>query len=482
MTGAKPGRESEPLVSVIMANYRSAEHLPAALDSVLAQTVRDLEVIVSDDASPDESADVVRRYMERDPRVQLITTDKNSGPASARNRALEAARGVWIAIVDSDDIIHPERFEMLIAAATQLGADGIADDLLFFSDAGPGGTLLGETAKAGPQQITPARFIRSNTSGNGLPPLGYVKPLLKREKLAGLRYDEAVRIGEDYDFLLRFLLAGGRFFITPELLYLYRRHAQSISHRLSEGTVLAMIANQQKLTATCGRFPPDIEGLLEDRMAALRALLSFEHLVLSIKERRMTRALRQLAASPGLVRPLARSVAENLEARFKRKRPAMQAAGAVAFHDAAHPPQEARALHAASGIDLDVEIAEVPPYEPPPSRSPSDGASRALHLRFAAMAMQSDMQVVCHGLAGLHATGFLPRKRIMATVVDRPEELDRILEWPEAGSRLVIAEALLPHAPALETLPFCPGYRLLVRKEHAPAKPARRTRSRAANA
>ena len=80
-----------PTVSVIMANYCGAAHLERALSSVLAQTMIDLEVIVSDDNSPDDSVAVVAQVMRRDPRVRLITTEVNGGPAKARNRALNVA-------------------------------------------------------------------------------------------------------------------------------------------------------------------------------------------------------------------------------------------------------------------------------------------------------------------------------------------------------------------------------------------------------
>jgi hypothetical protein len=70
VTPRRSGRR--PLISVIMANYRGAAFLPAALDSVLAQTIAEIEIIVSDDASPDDSAAVVRQVAARDPRVKLI--------------------------------------------------------------------------------------------------------------------------------------------------------------------------------------------------------------------------------------------------------------------------------------------------------------------------------------------------------------------------------------------------------------------------
>jgi len=453
---------SEPLVSVLMANYRGGAHLPAALDSVLAQTVHSLEVIVSDDASPDSSVEIVRQYMARDSRVRLIANEENRGPAAARNRALEAARGEWIAIVDSDDVIHPERLETMIAAADALGADGIADDLLFFSDVGAGPTLLGETTSAEPRRITPADFIRSNTSGNGLPPLGYVKPLFRRARLARLRYDEAVRIGEDYDFLLRFLLAGAQFYILPDPLYLYRRHAHSISHRLSESTVLAMITNQQRLVAAQGSFSPEIEQLLHKRMAALRSSLSFERLVVSLKERRAAKALGLLISDLGLIRPLARSVAENLQSRMKKRPSAPRGRRIIALHDQTYRPNDVNALHDALGVGGDIELVPVASYRPPAERRPAGQQERGNLLRLAAMSMEANLEIVCHGLAGLNAAGFLPRKRILATILDDAKELRRACHWPAPeGSRIIAAQTALESN--LEGLgqPFCPGYLLI---------------------
>jgi succinoglycan biosynthesis protein ExoO len=306
-----------PRISVVMANYRGAAHLPAALDSVLAQTIRDIEIIVSDDASPDDSAAVVRDYAQRDPRVRLIEASANGGPAAARNKALRAARGEWIAIVDSDDVIEPERFAILLAETERLQGDAVADDLLFFSENGEGPALLGGHASEGPFPVSPEFFIRSNITGNGLPPLGYLKPMYRRSSIAGLLYDENMRIAEDYDFLLRFLLDGRSLFILPQPLYRYRRHPASISHRLSEAHVLAMIANQQALLADrSGQLPCAVLDALDLRMKSLRRQLAFERLVAAMKGRRPARALGMLATQPHLIAPLARSASEHWRARL----------------------------------------------------------------------------------------------------------------------------------------------------------------------
>jgi succinoglycan biosynthesis protein ExoO len=307
-----------PLISVVMANYCGATHLPAALNSVLGQTIRDIEVIVSDDASPDNSCDVVQRFAQHDPRVRLISARKNGGPAAARNRALEVAKGEWIAIVDSDDVIDSKRFEILLATASGLDADAVADDLQFFAEdsGGDGATLLGKNVSTDPWQVSTEFFIRSNTDGSGLPALGYLKPVFRRSKIASIRYDESTHVGEDYDFLLRFLLDGGRLFLLPEPLYSYRRHAASISHRLSEDKVLRMIAGQDALVTKRETLPPHIRDLLDGRMKALRRALAFERLVASLKAGRLRDAIVRLAVEPRLCAPLARSASQHLHARL----------------------------------------------------------------------------------------------------------------------------------------------------------------------
>lgn len=305
-----------PLISVIMANYRGVDYLPAAMASVLGQTQSDLELIVADDASPDNSANTVAAAAQSDARVKLIVAQKNSGPGAARNAGLEQARGEWIAIVDSDDILHRERFERLLAVAARLDADAVADDLLYFSqtERSAGATLLGENAAPWPRQISTAEFIASNTSGSGLPPLGYLKPMFRRARIKQLRYDESVRIGEDYDFLLRFLLDGGRFFLAPTPLYLYRRHAGSVSHRLSESHLQAMIANHRVLFDRGYALPARLRELLDRRLRALDEGLEYERLVTALKRRDADGVIRHLAARPSLIQPLIRSIREHFSA------------------------------------------------------------------------------------------------------------------------------------------------------------------------
>ena len=94
---AQAGSEAAPLVSIVIANYNAAEYLPLAVKSALRQTFSDLEVIIVDDVSTDDSVAVAETLMS-DPRVRLIRQERNAGPGTARNRGFAAARGAWIAV------------------------------------------------------------------------------------------------------------------------------------------------------------------------------------------------------------------------------------------------------------------------------------------------------------------------------------------------------------------------------------------------
>ena len=92
------------LISVVVPAWRAEKTLAVALDSVLAQTWREIEVLVVDDASPDGTLALAESYAARDARVRVIAQEKNGGVSKARNRGVREARGEWIAFLDSDDL------------------------------------------------------------------------------------------------------------------------------------------------------------------------------------------------------------------------------------------------------------------------------------------------------------------------------------------------------------------------------------------
>lgn len=111
----------EKLVSIIMPAYNCADYIADSIRSVQAQTYRNWELIVADDKSSDSTVGIVRGIAADDNRICLLETDINLGPAAARNRAIDAAQGDYIAFLDSDDIWYPDKLQKQISFMEQNG-------------------------------------------------------------------------------------------------------------------------------------------------------------------------------------------------------------------------------------------------------------------------------------------------------------------------------------------------------------------------
>lgn len=107
----------DDLVSVIVPAYKAEALIEATIASVLAQTYGRWELLVADDCSPDATRAVVSGWAARDPRIRLLALERNGGPAAARNAAIAAAQGRWLAFLDSDDLWLPGKLERSLAHA-----------------------------------------------------------------------------------------------------------------------------------------------------------------------------------------------------------------------------------------------------------------------------------------------------------------------------------------------------------------------------
>ena len=107
--------QMEKLVSVIVAVYNIEEYLPRCVDSILAQTYRNLEIILVDDGSKDQSGSICDSYAEKDRRIKVIHK-KNGGLSDARNAGMDAATGEYIGFVDGDDWIEPDMYRAMYFA------------------------------------------------------------------------------------------------------------------------------------------------------------------------------------------------------------------------------------------------------------------------------------------------------------------------------------------------------------------------------
>ena len=241
-------------VTYAMACFNAGPFLDEAITSALAQHDVGIELLIVDDGSTDGSYEVAQAAAERDPRIRVFQTAVNAGPAGARNVALREMRGDWFAVLDSDDVIDPERTRALLEIADRSGSDIVADNLLEFGE-GLGERSMFDFDVGGGWRFLSLDeyFERSRLFGKNSSP-GFLKPMIRKRaiELHGISYNEDMRIGEDDELIVKALAAGCRYAVTDAAHYRYRKHADSISHRLSADHADRMIRAEKDIRAAIG--------------------------------------------------------------------------------------------------------------------------------------------------------------------------------------------------------------------------------------
>jgi succinoglycan biosynthesis protein ExoO len=202
-----------PKVSVITPAYKAARYIGHAIESVQAQTLTDWEMIIVDDASPDETAEVVKRYLD-DPRIKLIRSERNRGNGGARNLALEVAQGEWIAPLDADDWFAPERLEHLWQFALDKGTLMAADLMLQIDDNGESYGIAFSDIWEPPSQATCYSARDYLYAHIAIQPLVYHQHIIDHR----LKYPENMPLGEDHIFQAQILLKGATLWVSKELI------------------------------------------------------------------------------------------------------------------------------------------------------------------------------------------------------------------------------------------------------------------------
>lgn len=210
-----------PAVSVVMPAYNVAPYIGAAMESVLAQTFTDFELLVVDDGSTDESGAIAARYAARDARVR-VARQANAGISAARNHALRLAQGGVIAILDSDDTWDPAYLqEQMAILASRPDVDIVTGNAWFL-----GSSLHGRPARPWPDSRpvpTLASLLADETAV-------FIMSVFRRTVPETIgRFDESLRTNEDYDFWLRAAAAGFVFYRNDRPLGFYRRRDDSLS-------------------------------------------------------------------------------------------------------------------------------------------------------------------------------------------------------------------------------------------------------------
>ncbi|SEH21327.1 glycosyltransferase family 2 protein [Rhizobium sp. NFR12] len=308
-----------PDVSFVIAAYNAEETLESAIDSALAQVEVSLEVIVVDDCSCDGTRELALRCRDRDDRVKLIVQPANGGPAAARNAGFDAATGRWIAVLDADDTIHPQRLKRMIARAEAMDARIVVDNIdVVPLEGGEPTAMFSRSDLEARNTLELADFIESNIIFESTFNFGYMKPIFRRDFLNqhGLRFDENLRIGEDYILLASAIASGGICAIEPEAGYVYHLRHGSISRVLKPEHLTAMLAGDEKFL---GRFSLERQAMAAQlrRTQSIREAASFLTLVDQIKKRSFGGILKTAIDNPRALKHLRMPIAVRMR-RFAR--------------------------------------------------------------------------------------------------------------------------------------------------------------------
>ncbi|WP_296601362.1 glycosyltransferase family 2 protein [Nocardioides sp.] len=223
-----------PVVSVVVPVYDVEAYLPAALDSVLAQTHQALEVVIVDDGSTDGSGAIADQYAARDPRVRVVHT-ANHGLGAARNEGARHATGELLAFADSDDVVPPRAYEVMRRQQRRTGADFVTGSVARWD----GGRL--EELPWMRRLHTPRAAYYIEQHPEILGDVFAWNKLFRREFWdgAGLAWPEGIRY-EDQPATTRAYITARRFAVVPDVVYHWRiRHdGSSITQQRSSMTDL----------------------------------------------------------------------------------------------------------------------------------------------------------------------------------------------------------------------------------------------------
>lgn len=297
-----------PRVSVIMAACNAERTLGRAVRSVLAQTVTNLELLVCDDGSVDGTGALLAAI--DDPRLRVLHNSDNQGPGPSRDRAIAAAAGGWLAVIDADDAWLPSRLEVLLAAAPN-GADTLVfDDLMVCHDT-PSGLvpwrrLHGAHAFGDVSRSARPIALEDYLTAERL----LIKPMFPAAlvKSRGITHSTR-RFAEDTEFFIALAGAGARFLYVPEALYLYAVTPGSLTALASDRTSMRRCLLDW---ATRGNWTETVQLAFARKIAALEVNEAMHDLAESLARGNLRSAWRRLRECPAVLRVLPRRLLRQL--------------------------------------------------------------------------------------------------------------------------------------------------------------------------
>lgn len=205
------------LVSVIMPTYNAGRWVADSIESVLNQTYQNLELIITDDCSTDNTRDILRSYEQKDPRVKVIYVEKNLGAGHTRNKCIEHAQGRYIAFCDSDDRWMPTKLEKQLHFMQEKDCCMVYASYITCDEQGSNRGII----------IAPSRQSLFQTKCDDK--VGFLTCIYDTSKTGGKMYMPIQRKRQDYAYVLQILQKCQYAYGLKEPLAYYRLHPESIS-------------------------------------------------------------------------------------------------------------------------------------------------------------------------------------------------------------------------------------------------------------
>lgn len=210
------------MVSVLVPIYNAEKFLDCCVKSLLSQTYRDLQVVLIDDGSKDNSWTMCQDYASRDARIEVYHQD-NQGVAETRNQLLSKAKGDYLLFVDSDDWIEPDMVEYLVSLAIAYDSEMVMCDRVI-NDAKP--SNKDSEVKILPQEVAIEDFLHHDYFVGAL-----WNKLFKRTAINGIHFRKEIWYGEDALFTWAVLQNVSKVIVSDKQLYHFCMNDESISHQ-----------------------------------------------------------------------------------------------------------------------------------------------------------------------------------------------------------------------------------------------------------
>src|SRR5690554_497555 len=227
-----------PLISVILPCYNALPYLPLALDSIIQQTYKNIEIICINDGSTDETPKVLEEFAKNDKRIRVIHNETNLKLIGTLNKAIALAKGEFIVRMDADDISHVERIEKLYNTLLKEGVDVVScnsESIDLF------GTRISQA------YLKAVTSLEINFSSYLFTPIGHPSLLGEKQVFSEFPYshDKNTLHTEDYELWTRMIRNEVKFYNHDEVLYSYRINDEGVSRKYESIQIANFIKSAQ---------------------------------------------------------------------------------------------------------------------------------------------------------------------------------------------------------------------------------------------